>query len=59
MVLDRLPAAIKVFKEEFAADLTTIQIVRMKKYLGKENNAEIFLLLSVEEKSETIDEIIR
>ena len=49
MVLDRLPAAIKVFEEEFAADLTTIQTVRVKKYLGKENNAEIFLLLSVEE----------
>ena len=54
VVLDRLPAAIKVFEEVFAADLTTIQKVRVKKYLGKENNAEIFLLLSVEKKSETI-----
>lgn len=59
VILDRLPTAIKAFEADFAEDLTIAQKIRVKMYLGKENNSEIFLLMSALEKSETIAEIIQ
>lgn len=59
VILDRLPTAIKAFEADFAEDLTIAQKIRVKMYLGKENNSEIFLLMSASEKSETIAEIIQ
>lgn len=59
VILDRLPTAVKAFEADFAEDLTIAQKIRVKMYLGKENNSEIFLLMSALEKSETIAEIIQ
>ena len=59
VILDRLPTAVKAFEADFAGDLTIAQKIRVKMYLGKENNSEFFLLMSALEKSETIAEIIQ
>ena len=58
MLLNRLPLALQLFDDTYAASLTVMQKLKVKSYLGKDNHAEIFSLLSHDERIEFINEII-
>ena len=57
-VLDRLPEAIKIFDEKFFVDLSILEKINIKRFLGKDNNAEIFLMCNDVEKSGLIGQIL-
>lgn len=58
-MMNRLPVALKLFDDTYAAALTLMQRIKSKSYLGKENHAEIFTLLSHDERIEFINEITK
>jgi Myb/SANT-like DNA-binding domain len=58
MLLNRLPLALHLFDETYATALTVMQKIKVKSYLGKDNNAEIFSILCHDERTEFVNEII-
>ena len=48
----------KKFTADYADDLTVTQKIKVKKFLGKDNNAEVFMLCDDDEMSELIEEIL-
>ena len=58
-VLDRLPEAIRMFDEKFALELTVLEKITVKRFIGKDNNAEIFMMCNDDEKAGLISEILK
>ena len=57
--LDRLPDAIKMFDEKFSLELTVLEKITVKRFIGKDNNAEIFMMCNDDEKAGLISEILK
>ena len=58
VVLQRLPTAMSSFSKDYSADLTTLEKLKFKSFLGKDSNADLFSLLEHEEKIALIREIL-
>lgn len=56
---DRLPEAIRMFDEKFALELTVLGKIAVKRFVGKDNNAEIFMMCNDDEKARLISEILK
>lgn len=57
-LIERLPYAVNRFTSDFSDGLSVMQKIKVKKFLSKDNNAEVFTLCSDAEKTEFIKEIL-